>query len=257
MSAIDDLKLKYHKLYSVSEDGTEYFFRPFTLKEVELFESFIHSKSKDRFELENFCLETCIVYPEEFDPEAMSPGFAQQVAEQIMVLSGIASADFVIEAMFTTRQRLSGDILLDIKSYIISAMPTYTDEQLDNYSVLELIEKLVLSEKILTLQGQLAGLDQQVELTFERVDESEEEEEYEVVRRKKPKQKPEETQLTKEDIIKRIRKENVEQYTSRDTYRNPEASDEWQGFDVDLLQKMEGVHDIESDPIARKLHGLE
>jgi len=254
---IGELKTKYSHIYSVSdEDGTEYLFRSLTLKEVKLVEAFIINQIKNTIEIEDYCLETCLLYPTDVDLDDLAPGTAKQIAEEILRVSGAADADYIIHSMLDTRMRLDGDILLDVKSYIISAMPQYTDNELDKYTLLELIEKLILAEKILTLQSQLAGVEQKIELRIERIDESvdEEEEEYEVVRKKKPKKDPD--LPSKEELIRRIQKENSEQYSSRDHYVNPNASEEWQGFDADLLDKMEGVKDIMDDPIARKLHGL-
>lgn len=259
---ISELKTKYSHIYSVSdEDGTEYLFRSLTLEEVRLVEYFIVNRLKTGIEIEDHCLETCILYPENLDLDEVAPGTAQQISEEILRISGIADANYVITSMLNTRAKMDSDILIDIKSYIISAMPSYNDNELDKFTLLELIEKLILSEKILTLQSQLAGVDQKIELNIERIDGEENipEEEYEVVRKKTSKatNKTNSDLPSKEELIRRIQKENAEQYSSRDHYVNPNASEEWQGFDLELLDKMEGVKDIADDPIARKLHGLE
>ena len=253
----EKLKAEYNHIYSVSDDsGTEYLFRSLTLNEVKLVEHFILKKTRSGFEIEDFCLRRCLLYPEEIDLDDVSPGVAKQIADEILTVSGVSDASFIVKAMLEARSRLGGDILLDIKSYIISAMPQYTDDELNKYTLLELIEKLILSEKILTLQGKLAGLDSNVELqlTYSSETDNLADEEYEVV--KKTSSKKDKPIPSKEELLKRIAANNeASQNRNFNAYSNKNALKEFQGFDVDLLQKMEGKFDP-NDPIARKLHGL-
>lgn len=247
------LKTQYSHIYSVSDNsGTEYLFRSLSLKEVKLVEYFITKNLKTSVELEDFCLENCLLYPE-VNLDRIQPGVVKQIADEILVVSGVTNAEYIAHSMRSTRDRLAGDIILDIKSYIISAIPRYTDEELDKFSLLELIEKLVLSEKILKLQAALAGFESNIQLNFEI--EGEEEVEYETVQQPKAKAKPTKNQATKEELLKRIIRENLEHQPVVYEEDIEEMVDVFEGFDVDLLQKMQGQFDP-NDPIARKLHGL-
>lgn len=232
------------------DSGTEYLFRALTVKEVKLVEFFISKGTKSSFEIEEFCFEACLLHPRE-DMDDVSPGIVHNISEEVLVISGITSAEYIAHSMSSARQRLATDIILDIKSYILSAMPAYTDDELDKYTLLELIEKLILSEKILKLQAALAGMDAQIELSFQL--EGEEEVVPEVAPAA-PKQKPKPS--SKEELLKRIQQDNLESQTRERVYNNKQALDAFQGFDLDLLEKIEGRFDP-NDPIARKLHGLQ
>ena len=169
---IVELKKEHSHIYSVSDsNGTEYLFRALTLSEVGSVEEFIQKRLKSSIEIEDYCLNKCLLSPEDIDLDDISPGAAKQIAEEILTVSGITDAEFILEAMHFTRGNLSGDIVLSIKAYIISAIPAYTDSDLDKYTLLELIEKLILAETILTLQAQMAGMDSNIQLNFEQADE--------------------------------------------------------------------------------------
>lgn len=252
---IAKLKAEYAHIYSVSDSkGTEYFFRALSLAEVRTVEEFVERKLKNAFEIENFCLENCLLYPEFDDLDDIPPGVAKQVGDEILSVSGVTNAEFIIEALEHTRNKLVGDIFLDMKSYIISAMPSYKDSDLDNFTLLEIIEKLVLSETILTLQARMAGMEGDVRLTFETVGEEAEEAPVEQESRQKPqpkpkpKPKPKEPLPDKEELIRRINSKTT------DNRAILPRKDEFEGFDPETLERMSGVAALD-DPLARKLHG--
>lgn len=252
---IGKLKSQYNNVYSVSDNtGAEYFFRALTLKEIKLVETFMQYGLKNAIEIETFCLENCLLYPENIDPDDILPGTASQISEEILRVSGVTDASYILELMDVTRQRLNSDILTNIKAYIISAIPAYTEEDLTKFTLLELIEKLILSENILTLQSSLAGIENQVQVNLRFADQEEPEEEYEVVKVKKTKDEG----PSKEQLLERIRHANREGSGGKDftPYDNEQALEAFKGFDKNLLQKMEGKFDP-NDPIARKLHGLD
>ena len=251
---IAEFKKEHSHVYSVSEStGTEYLFRALTLKEVKLVEEFIEKKLKSSFEIENYCLENCLLHPRNIDLDDISPGAAKQIAEEILTVSGIADANFILQAMSYTRARLSGDIVLNIKAYIISAMPSYSDTDLDKFTLLELIEKLICAETILTLQTRMAGLDGDIQLNFEATDAVEVEEPQKQPNKPKAKPKrpsPDVPQPTKEELISRINSKTTDNRAPL-----PRAKD-FEGFDPDALERMAGIAAAD-DPLARKLHGLD
>lgn len=252
---IGKLKSQYNNVYSVSDNtGAEYFFRALTLKEIKLVETFIQYGLKNAIEIETFCLENCLLYPEDLDPDDILPGTAAQISEEILRVSGVTDASYILELMDVTRSRLNSDILTNIKAYIISAIPAYKEEDLVEFTLLELIEKLILSESILTLQSSLAGIDNQVQVNLRFADQENSEEEYETIKVKKNKDEG----PTKEQLLERIRSANREGSGGKNftPYDNDQAVEEFKGFDKSLLEKMEGRFDP-NDPIARKLHGLD
>lgn len=239
-----ELKIKYGNIYSVSDSsGTEYLFRALSLEEIYSVETYISKGSKSLVEIENFCLETCVLEPVIDDPDDVMPGTAKQIAEDILRVSGVTDSRYILDSMVEVRDQLSNDIILSIKTYIISAMPSYTDTDLDKFSIRQLLEKLVLSEKILQLQSDLAGLGSEIILQFEQVDAQEE----------GPEEVAEE-EVTKEELLRRIKKDNNEGSSPFTAYDNSNGLKEFQGFDAELLKKMEGTADS-NDPIAQRLHG--
>lgn len=246
---IAEFKKDYSHIYSVSDsNGTEYLFRSLTLSEVKSVEEFIEKGLKSSFEIEDYCLNKCLLHPKDFDLDDISPGAAKQIAEEILTVSGVVDANFILQAMHFTRERLSGDIVLSIKAYIISAMPSYTDTDLDKFTLLELIEKLICAETILTLQTRMAGMDGDIELNFEAV--SEDGEEAAPTPTPTPKKKtPDRPLPTKEELVSRINAK-----TTDNRALLPREKD-FEGFDPEALERMAGIAS-EDDPLARKLHGL-
>lgn len=249
-SIVTELKKDHSHIYSVSEsNGTEYLFRSLTLKEVKNVEEFITKKLKSSFEIENYCLENCLLYPENVDLDDISPGAAKQIADEILTVSGVTNASFILEAMAYTRDRLAGDIILNIKAYIISAIPAYSDADLDKFTLLELIEKLVHAETILTLQARMAGMDGDIQLNFEPTG-GEAEQEAPVPKPKaQPKPKKDRPLPTKQELVSRINSKTTDNRAVL-----PREKD-FEGFDPDTLERMAGVASAD-DPLARKLHGI-
>lgn len=244
-SLIAKLKEDHSHIYSVSDtNGTEYLFRSLTLKEVRSVEDFILKKLKSSFEIEDYCIQKCLLSPENIDLDDISPGAAKQIAEEILTVSGVTNADFIFEAMAHTREKLGGDIILSIKSYIISAMPSYNDSDLDEFTLLQLIEKLICAETILTLQARMAGMDSDIRLDFEWISEEEEEAPVKAAPRKSEHPLP-----TKEELVSRI---NAKTTDNRAIL--PREKD-FEGFDPETLERMGGIAS-KDDPLARKLHGL-
>jgi hypothetical protein len=249
-NVITELKKDHSHIYSVSEsNGTEYLFRSLTLKEVKNVEEFITKKLKSSFEIENYCLENCLLYPEGIDLDDISPGAAKQIADEILTVSGVTNADFILEAMAYTRDRLAGDLILSIKAYIISAIPAYSDSDLDNFTLLELIEKLVHAETILTLQARMAGMEGEVRLNFESTQDGEQNTEA-IQPKQQPKPKKQDRPLpSKEELVSRINSKTTDNRAIL-----PREKD-FEGFDPETLERMAGVASAD-DPLARKLHGI-
>jgi hypothetical protein len=149
-----------------------------------------------------------------------------------------------------TRDKLAGDMILNIKAYIISAMPSYNDTDLDEFTLLELIEKLIHAETILTLQARMAGMDGDIQLNFEATSQ-------EAVQEKGPSQKSAPPPKKKRDIPLPTKEELVSRINSKTTDNRallPREKD-FEGFDPDTLERMAGIA-AQDDPLARKLHGM-
>jgi hypothetical protein len=247
-SIIAELKKDHSHIYSVSEsDGTEYLFRALILKEVKEVEEFITKKLKSSFEIENYCLENCLLHPKDTDLDNISPGAAKQITDEILTVSGVTKASFILEAMDYTRDRLAGDMILSIKAYIISAIPAYSDSDLDKFTLLELIEKLIHAETILTLQARMAGMEGDIQLNFQVLGED-----VEPIASKPKSQARPKSRVplpTKEELVSRINAKTT------DTRAVLPREKDFEGFDPDTLERMAGIASAD-DPIARKLHGI-
>lgn len=142
---IAELKKKYGEVFHVEIDGIEIIFRALTFKEFN--DLSIEEDYYSSVESEEAIVRTALVYPEFEILERGRAGVLSALAEEIIEESAFFNAEKAKELLEEHREN-SESILISMKALIISAMPSYNDEMLDNYTFSQLLEKVALAEQI-------------------------------------------------------------------------------------------------------------
>lgn len=235
-----DWKLKYRNIYSATFDGQEYYFRALSLQEIEDIDLIVSGQSSA--DAEDLYVQTAVLYPNNIDFDKMKAGYVTSLANEIKGYSGIADVTDIATSLKQSREFLNFDIFNSMKAFILSAMPQYTEEDLSQFSIQEIIHKVVMAERILTIQQSVNGIQSEgVEFTI-FLDEPQEV--------KEKKKAPQKAKVTTEELLRRIRKDE-QGMVDGNKVRETDQS-QLEKFDEDLLLKAAGVLKPE-DPIADRL----
>lgn len=233
---LDSWKIKYREIYKVSIGGKEYHFRALTLKEIEDID--LIGAEEGSGELEDFYVSTATLDPPGIDLDSIKPGYVSALANEIEAVSGLGEVNFIIHWLNTERQSAETDIIIMMKAFILAAIPNTSYEELDNMIVKDLIKRVIVAEKVLTIQQEVSGI-QGAGVQFSITLQGEEEKEA-------PQSKQGKKAVNREELLRRINQNNKEQSDKKINLSEMET------FDEDLLLKAAGVLKPE-DPIARKL----
>jgi predicted YcjX-like family ATPase len=171
-------------------------------------------------------------------------------------VSGILDVETVKNYLTDSRNRLSNDVISMMKSYIIAAMPSYKDNELDGLTIKQMIEKVVLSEQILSVQQAVMGIQSdgvKVQIMSAA--------EYEAMQEPQQEKSKKKLNITAEEALQQIKKVEKETVNprdipmfQRDTKKTPKPTIKTEDLDPELLVKMMGQAEA-NDPIAAKLFG--
>lgn len=237
---IVELRKIYPNVYITEVGGRSFVFRALTLAEITEIDINPDLTSVDK---EDLYVEKAVLYPEHIPN--MKPGYITQLANHIENVSCIGGIDFILDSFQEDRTNMQVDIVNMFKIFIIAAMPGYTDDELDKFTIRQLIKKTVMAENILTLQQSVQGIQSDgVQLQIAEVEPEGEQ--------PKKKGKRPSTDLTTEDLLKQIRYEDKIGADSSTLITNTDY-EHLKDLDPDLLDRAARGADEYEDPIARKL----
>jgi hypothetical protein len=245
--------------------GLTFLFRPLTIGELEL----ANDETYKAFELEDLYVKAVTLYPEDVDFDDIAAGHVTQYADQILKASGFEDVSVIVQHLNKHRARAQNNIIFMMKAHIITAMPTYKDDDFDQFSMDELAEKLVMAETILSIQTTMGTEYYSPDAFKLHISELGEEDEFTVeVQKRKPRQKPKginpldvpiERQMTDEEyekmrkqIIKKIRDQNENIDFVDPSKRQHVDYSALEKRPLEELKAMMGVTK-QNDPIAQKL----
>jgi len=229
------LQNEYGDIHSIIFGGKEILYRALTFEEM----AFLEKLSENETDLEDLFVKTAVVYPLNFDIDTIKAGHVSQLAQAIANISG-SDIDFILSTLEAARTEVLENILVRIKAFIIAAMPVYSEEFLNSLNMKQLLEKLVLSEEILTIQQAVRGVKSEngIKLDLVPVDNPQENQ-----TKRESKQR-----VDREELLRRISKEERQMTPASPVAALDTLAD-------DILVKASGQ--VRSDdPIARKLHQM-
>lgn len=147
---IESLKEQYGDIFSFEHPKYGVFiFRRAKLGEF----SAIQKMSLSSAEVEEKFIDVCLLYKEEnVDIDRLPAGIVSNLAQEILGVSGFTDPKYAKQFITDTRSTLSSNVFVLMKAMIITAMPSYKTEDLDGCTFSELVEKLIISEKIFETQ---------------------------------------------------------------------------------------------------------
>lgn len=227
-----ELKQRYGNIYSTVLGKVEYIFRPLTIEEYRYILDSTGDGKTDA-DLEDVAVSFGVVSPNPLDLDKMKAGHVSALAEEILRVSGFIDIDFLSNLLNTYRDDLEEATYM-MKAIIIAAMPSYTDEDLDKYTLDSLLKKMVLAEKVITVQQAASGIPEDMAVLFAFGGQEQQE----------PQQKTE--PINKDKLLSKITS------TERGTSGTSVAREVLEKFDEDTLMKISG-NPAARDPIAEKL----
>jgi len=158
ISLVFKLKSKYGSLYSISVKETELIFRELTFFEYEKINYLDQSKNATYADIEDFIIETAIVYPENFDINKIPPGNVSILSQEILDISGFHSAKIAKNIMDLKRQE-SNEVKNLMKAFVLATITSYSPEDLENMTFSQLAEKVALSERVIEIRQGMNGIE--------------------------------------------------------------------------------------------------
>lgn len=171
--SIFELKYKYGNLYAVVVKGVDLYFRELTFKEYERVLFLQDSEGLTYADIEDLILEQAIVYPENFDLDKVPPGIVSSLAEEVINISGFASARTAKQVLVNKRDE-ANEVKNLMKAFVLATISIYSPEDLENMTFSELAEKVALSEKIIEIKQNANGMES-TDLKIQLIDPEEEE----------------------------------------------------------------------------------
>lgn len=231
---LQDWYEQYGDIHEFEVGGETYYFRELSINEI----NYIDSQSEwTEVEVEDAYVAMCVVYPE-IDPSKIKAGYVSRLAEEIMLhsRSSIQGVEHLISEMEQARELAISDVTMTMKAFVLCAMPAYKEEELNQLTVKELSNKVILSEKVLTFNQGVNGIPSEngVRLIFAKVSEEQDQ------------TTPEMSEELKRKLAKKVK--------AMESVETDFVSPELKNLDTDILAKMAGVP-MSNDPIARKLMG--
>jgi len=171
-NAIFDLKNKYGKIYSVNIKEIPLIFRELTFSEYGKIVYFQESDEFSSADIEDYILQSAIVYPEGFDIYQIPAGTVSLLAEEILDLSGFYSAGLA-KAIMEEKREEANQVKNLMKAFVLATISTYSPEDLEEMTFSQLSEKVALAEKIIEIKQGMNGLESN-ELRLQLIDPEEE-----------------------------------------------------------------------------------
>lgn len=185
---IFELKYKYGNLYAVVVKGVDLYFRELTFKEYERVLFLQDSEGLTYADIEDLILEQAIVYPENFDLDKVPPGIVSSLAEEVINISGFASARTAKQVLVNKRDE-ANEVKNLMKAFVLATISTYSPDDLEDMTFSQLAEKVALSEKIIEIQQGINGIES-TNINLELIDPEEELEKQKQMAEKHDKAKP-------------------------------------------------------------------
>jgi hypothetical protein len=148
---IVDLKKRHGEIFQMDFGDQALVFRALTLKEFENLA--IEEGHSDSAQSEDNIVQTALLYPSMSVLEKMSAGLISVLAEEIIEESSFLNISKAQEILDSQRKEMN-DIKALVPIFIISAMPSYKLEDLENKTFNELLYMVAMAEEILGMRFQ-------------------------------------------------------------------------------------------------------
>jgi len=167
------LKKKYGSVFSVVIKGQEIVFRELTFDEYDQVVEYKNNEDSSSVDAEDYIISSAVIYPENFDPNKLSPGAISSLAQEIVDFSGFYSPSLAKQILEAKRSKAS-EVRGLMKAFVLSTISSYKPPDLDGMTFSQLAELVALSEKIIEIQQNSYGIEP-TNINLQLIDPEEEE----------------------------------------------------------------------------------
>lgn len=162
-SARISLQLRYGDVFSTVINKEEVFFRALTLSEYKQIIVIVGDDAAS-VDIEDKVVQTAVVHPA-LNIDKMKAGHVTALAEEILKISGFTDELFLKGLLHEARLNIDEASYM-MKAFVLAAMPAYTEEDLEELTLKQLLRKVALAEKIITVQQATMGIPEEYSVRF-------------------------------------------------------------------------------------------
>lgn len=159
---IEEWKDAHGSIFSVGVGREEYIFRALTIREHE---KVTKLANKSMSTAEELVISSALLYPK-LDEEGignLQAGTVSALAEEILDYSGWTNPKYAKGILEQERSRMD-ELQFLVKAFILSALPSYTEEDLDQLTFHQIFHKVALAEKTISIQQETMGIEGSIKI---------------------------------------------------------------------------------------------
>lgn len=151
------LKKQYGSIFQTTLKRDEVIFRELTFSEFDQIAEH-EFLGENKAEIEDLVIKSAVIYPENIVLDSYPAGMVSSLADEILEESGFASPSRAKRVLDEKRENMS-EVRNLMKAFVLSVMPSYSPEDLDNFTYSKLAEKVALAEKIIEIKQNTLGIE--------------------------------------------------------------------------------------------------
>lgn len=170
---IEEWKDRYNGVFSVGVGAEDFIFRSLTILEHE---RVYKLSEKSMSAAEEMIVERAMLYPamDEDQIGNLPAGTVSALAEEILDYSGWTNPKYAKGVLEEERLRVD-ELQFLAKAFILSVLPAYKEEEIDDMTFHQVFHKVALAEKTVSIQQESMGIDIPIKLDLIDPDEQAEE----------------------------------------------------------------------------------
>jgi hypothetical protein len=157
-SFIFKIKNEYGSIFETSIKKQVILFRELTFSEFDLIAEFQKNGNSTAADIEDLIIKFAVIHPENFNADDYPAGLVSSLAEEVLEESGFSSAKRAKQIVEQKRQE-AGEVRALMKAFVLSTMSSFKPSDLDNMTFSKLAEYVALSEKVIEIQQNIAGME--------------------------------------------------------------------------------------------------
>lgn len=157
-SFIFEIKNKYGSIFETSIKRQTILFRELTFLEFDQVAEFQKNGNATNADIEELIIKLAVVYPENFNPDSFPAGSVSSLADEILEESGFSSAAKAKSIVEKKREEVN-EVRSLMKAFVLATMNSFQPQDLDDMTFSKLAEYVALSEKIIEIQQNAAGME--------------------------------------------------------------------------------------------------
>lgn len=159
---IEQWKDAYGSIFSVGVGHEDYIFRSLTIREHD---RITKVAEKSMSTAEELVISSALLYPrlDEDSIGNLPAGTVSALAEEILDYSGWTNPKYARGILEQERSKMD-ELQFLVKAFIMSAMPAYKEEDIDDLTFHQVFHKVALAEKTISIQQESMGIENSMKI---------------------------------------------------------------------------------------------